>query len=338
MTGSGARSSSCAGCGPAGRRSRSARAAGYGRGAMSAMWPPPCSRCSAAGQRPARYSTSASPRPAACSAGPGRSWRPPVMTPSWLPCLATCCLTTCGRPLITGSTCLSTAAGRCGCSAGSLPPPGTGLPGRFAGILTTRRRTRARTSPPTTRRLPPRGHSQPPSAASPRRRPPPPQPPPGAATPRRSHPPAQPPPGAATPRRSRPPVRPASGVAADHRLAEPGHFLTLRRELQQHQADAGLLVSPEPLDDLVRGADQSAAQPAVGDAVLLDRDARLKLRALDEVLVGGVRLRGGADIEDPVQLGLGLGLGIAADHVPGDAEHQRRAGVQVGDLGGDDLG
>ena len=46
-------------------------------------------------------------------------------------------------------------------------------------------------------------------------------------------------------------------------------------------------------------------RPAVGDAVLLQRDPRLQLRALDEVLVGRVRLGRRPDVEDAVKLGAG---------------------------------
>src|SRR6202043_2784128 len=73
-----------------------------------------------------------------------------------------------------------------------------------------------------------------------------------------------------------------AGVAADHLGAEAGHLLTLRRELQQHQADPGPLVVAQALDDLVGGADEAAAQAPVGHAVLLHQDLRLELRARHE--------------------------------------------------------
>jgi hypothetical protein len=61
-------------------------------------------------------------------------------------------------------------------------------------------------------------------------------------------------------------------VPADHIGAESGHFLALRRELQQQQADACVCIGTDPVHDLVGRADQSAAQAAVRNAVLLKRD------------------------------------------------------------------
>jgi hypothetical protein len=59
-------------------------------------------------------------------------------------------------------------------------------------------------------------------------------------------------------------ARPGSGApAGDDVPAEPRHLLPLRRELQQHQAGPRLLVGAEPVGDLVRRADQAAAQAAV---------------------------------------------------------------------------
>jgi hypothetical protein len=134
------------------------------------------------------------------------------------------------------------------------------------------------------------------------------------------------------------------GRGSDDVAAEALHLTVLGRELKQHQIDAGLLVGPDPGGDLLGGAHQARPQTAVGDAVLLQGDLRLQLRALHEVLVGGVGLGGGADVQDAAQLLLGLLLGVAADHVAGDAEGQRRQPqggaprAHVGDLRGDGLG
>src|SRR5262249_21296855 len=57
--------------------------------------------------------------------------------------------------------------------------------------------------------------------------------------------------------------------------AEPRHLRMLRGELEQHQADPGLLVGAEPGGDLLWRADQAAAQAPVGDAVLLHGDPGL---------------------------------------------------------------
>src|SRR6266702_1757647 len=72
-------------------------------------------------------------------------------------------------------------------------------------------------------------------------------------------------------------VRRAGPVRADDARTEPGHLLALRRELEQQQVDAGVGVCRDPVYDLRGRPDQAAAQPAVRNAVLLERDLRLQL-------------------------------------------------------------
>ena len=70
-----------------------------------------------------------------------------------------------------------------------------------------------------------------------------------------------------------------TGPAGDDLLAEAGHLLALRGELEQHQVDPGVLVGPDPIGELLGRTDQPGAQAAVGDAVLLQGHLRLQLRA-----------------------------------------------------------
>src|ERR687888_152122 len=66
------------------------------------------------------------------------------------------------------------------------------------------------------------------------------------------------------------------------------HLFTLRAALQEQQIDPDPLEVAHAIRDLVGGADKAGAQPAIRDAVVLERDLRLELRALDEVLVARV--------------------------------------------------
>src|SRR5919204_6350574 len=79
------------------------------------------------------------------------------------------------------------------------------------------------------------------------------------------------------------------------------HLFTLRAALQEQQIDPDPLEVAHAIRDLVGGADEAGAQPAVRDAVVLERDLRLEGGALHEIEEAGVPTRARARIGDVLE-------------------------------------
>src|SRR5438552_18692413 len=109
-----------------------------------------------------------------------------------------------------------------------------------------------------------------------------------------------------------------------HLGGEPVHLFTLRAALEEDEIDADALELAESLGDPLRRPDEPGAQAAVGHAVVLERDPRLELRSLHEILVARVPARARAHVGDAGKLPLHLRVGRSNDRVRGDAEPERR--------------
>src|SRR5580704_10589109 len=107
---------------------------------------------------------------------------------------------------------------------------------------------------------------------------------------------------------------------ADHGFGEALHFFQLRAELKQEQIGSGAFELANAVSNLLGGADEPGAQPAVRDGIILEGNALLELRVREPLLViivaGGVLV----DVCDAAKVGLRLGFGGADDRVSGDAE------------------
>src|SRR5262245_12069499 len=108
-----------------------------------------------------------------------------------------------------------------------------------------------------------------------------------------------------------------------HGLRESLHLLELGAHLEQHQLHARSLELRDALGDLTWRTDQTRAEPAVRDRVVLEAEALLELRSahpLIEVLESRCT---GTERDDALDLAPRLLLGVATHHVRGHAESQR---------------